>query len=72
VQTFNKRRAGYRRAEAVVSVLVTEEPFSSANGLLGNTLKLKRAAVLRRYTELLDDKVGGVPALAPLGFSWVV
>jgi len=36
---------------------VTDEPFTTANGLLGNTMKLKRHAVLQRYAAALDAQV---------------
>lgn len=55
VAEFNRRRSRYRPIEHVGYIAIVEEPFSVENGLLGSTLKVRRAKVVAKYDEVIEE-----------------
>jgi len=52
---LEKHSINLARYEKIKQFILLEEAFSIANGLLTPTLKIKRKAVLKRYSEKLGD-----------------
>jgi long-chain acyl-CoA synthetase len=46
-------RPGYRPQDEIVSFAILSEPLTIENGLLTQTLKIRRNVVMERYTELI-------------------
>ena len=55
MEKISKATAGFRKWEQVGSIYLTLEPFSMCNSLLTQSYKVKRDAVLRRYSGELQD-----------------
>eukprot|EP00854_Cymbomonas_tetramitiformis_P022137 gene22137-26680_t len=49
VNMLNRSRQGYLPMEEVKLICIIENPFTVENGLLGNTMKIKRYEVLKKY-----------------------
>ncbi len=49
-----KNRPGYRPDDRIASFRVILEPFSIENGLMTQTLKIRRAVVMDRYRGMID------------------
>jgi long-chain acyl-CoA synthetase len=49
-----ERTTGFKGYERIISFALVTEPFTTENGLLTPTLKVKRQAVLARHRALLD------------------
>ncbi|MBX7245844.1 MAG: AMP-binding protein [Candidatus Sumerlaeaceae bacterium] len=50
-----KLAGGFRSFEAISRVALLDEPFSEANGMLTQTMKLKRNVAMKRYATLIAD-----------------
>jgi long-chain acyl-CoA synthetase len=50
-----QRTTAFKGYEKVVTFALLTEPFTTDNGLLTPTLKVKRQAVLARHRALLDS-----------------
>lgn len=53
-----KNRPGYSRNDRIGPVQLLLEPFSTENGMMTQTLKIKRHVVLERYQNLIDEMFG--------------
>lgn len=49
-----KNRPGYKAEERIGPVAVVAEPFSQENGMLTQTLKVRRPVVCDRYRDMID------------------
>ncbi|MCC6783836.1 MAG: AMP-binding protein [Planctomycetes bacterium] len=56
------REAGFRGLERIAQFRVLAEPMTAENGLLTQTMKLRRHAVVERYRPLIDELFGGQAA----------
>jgi long-chain acyl-CoA synthetase len=50
-----KNRPGYRADDKIVTIKLIVEPFSIENGLLTQTLKIRRPVVMERYHGMIDE-----------------
>ena len=50
-----KNRAGYRVDDRIAVIKLIWEPFSIENGLLTQTLKIRRQVVMERYHGMIDE-----------------
>ncbi len=50
-----KNRAGYRADDRIAIIELIAEPFSIENGLLTQTMKIRRPVVMERYHNLIDE-----------------
>jgi long-chain acyl-CoA synthetase len=50
-----KNRPGYRADDRIGPFRLLMEPFSIENGLLTQTLKVRRAVVMERYRDMIDE-----------------
>jgi len=50
-----KERPGYRPDDRIGNFRLLAEPFSSENGLLTQTLKIRRNVVMERYQGMIDE-----------------
>jgi long-chain acyl-CoA synthetase len=50
-----KDRPGYRPDDRITTFRLINEPFSQSNGMMTQTLKIKRPAVRERYQNLIDE-----------------
>ncbi len=50
-----KNRPGYRVDDKIVTTRLIAEPFSIENGLLTQTLKIRRPVVMERYHGMIDE-----------------
>jgi long-chain acyl-CoA synthetase len=50
-----KNRPGYRADDKIVAIRLIAEPFSIENGLLTQTLKIRRPVVMERYHGMIDE-----------------
>lgn len=50
-----KNRPGYRPDDRIGPFRLLEEPFSIENGMLTQTLKIRRAVVMDRYRGMIDE-----------------
>jgi long-chain acyl-CoA synthetase len=50
----SKERVGYRADERITAIRLLSEPFSVENGLLTQTLKMKRNVISDRYRDLIE------------------
>jgi long-chain acyl-CoA synthetase len=50
-----KNRPGYRADDKIVVLRLIAEPFSIENGLLTQTLKIRRPVVMERYHGMIDE-----------------
>lgn len=50
-----KNRPGYRADDRITNFVLILEPFSMENGLMTQTLKVKRPIVTQKYQALIDD-----------------
>lgn len=50
-----KNRPGYRPDDRIGPFRLISEPFSMENGLLTQTLKIKRPVVMERYRDIIDE-----------------
>jgi long-chain acyl-CoA synthetase len=50
-----KNRPGYRADDKIVTIKLIAEPFSIENGLLTQTLKIRRPVVMERYHGMIDE-----------------
>ncbi len=50
-----KNRPGYRADDKIVVIRLIAEPFSIENGLLTQTLKIRRLVVMERYHGMIDE-----------------
>ncbi|WP_295613696.1 AMP-binding protein [Chamaesiphon sp. GL140_3_metabinner_50] len=50
-----KNRPGYRADDKIVAIKLIAEPFSIENGLLTQTLKIRRPVVMERYHGMIDE-----------------
>ncbi|MEB3179602.1 MAG: long-chain fatty acid--CoA ligase, partial [Nostocaceae cyanobacterium] len=48
-----RNRPGYRRDDEIVVFELIKEPFTMENGLLTQTLKIRRNVVAERYRDLI-------------------
>jgi len=55
INRFIKNRSNYRSYEILSTIRLISEQFSTDNGLLTQTLKIKRLSVVERYSELISD-----------------
>lgn len=49
-----KEHGGFKAHEMIQQILLLDEPFTEANGLLTQTLKPKRNPISKRYAEEID------------------
>ena len=54
VETINRNNAIY---EAIKRPVFVFDKWNAANGLLSQTLKLKRKALMQKYQDVLNEKV---------------
>ncbi len=47
-------RPGYRRDDEIVVFELIQEPFTIENGLLTQTLKIRRDVVTERYQDIIN------------------
>jgi long-chain acyl-CoA synthetase len=50
-----KNRPGYRADDRIGPIRLIHEPFTMENGLLTQTLKIRRAVVMDRYRGMIDE-----------------
>ncbi|PSB56277.1 AMP-dependent synthetase/ligase [Chamaesiphon polymorphus] len=50
-----KNRPGYRIDDRIATIKLIAEPFSIENGLLTQTLKIRRPVVMERYHGMIDE-----------------
>jgi long-chain acyl-CoA synthetase len=50
-----KDRPGYRIDDRIAVFRILTEPFSMANGLMTQTLKIRRLVVMERYQAIIDE-----------------
>jgi long-chain acyl-CoA synthetase len=50
-----KNRPGYRADDKIAVIKLLAEPFSIENGLLTQTLKIRRPVVMERYHAMIDE-----------------
>jgi len=50
-----KNRPGYSRNDRIGPIRLLLEPFSTENGMMTQTLKIKRHVVLNHYQSLIDE-----------------
>jgi long-chain acyl-CoA synthetase len=50
-----KNRPGYRADDKIVTIKLIAEPFSIENGLLTQTLKIRRPVVMEQYHGMIDE-----------------
>jgi long-chain acyl-CoA synthetase len=50
-----KNRPGYRTDDRIAAIKLIAEPFSIENGLLTQTLKIRRPVVMERYHGMIDE-----------------
>jgi long-chain acyl-CoA synthetase len=50
-----KNRPGYRTDDRIANIKLIAEPFSIENGLLTQTLKIRRPVVMERYHGMIDE-----------------
>jgi long-chain acyl-CoA synthetase len=50
-----KNRPGYRIDDRIAAIKLIPEPFSIENGLLTQTLKIRRPVVMERYHGMIDE-----------------
>jgi long-chain acyl-CoA synthetase len=50
-----KNRPGYRADDRIARIELIAEPFSIENGLLTQTMKIRRPVVMERYHSLIDE-----------------
>jgi long-chain acyl-CoA synthetase len=50
-----KNRPGYRADDRIATIELIAEPFSIENGLLTQTMKIRRPVVMERYHGLIDE-----------------
>jgi long-chain acyl-CoA synthetase len=50
-----KNRPGYRADDKIATIKLIVEPFSIDNGLLTQTLKIRRPVVMERYHGMIDE-----------------
>ncbi|OWY63664.1 long-chain fatty acid--CoA ligase [cyanobacterium TDX16] len=50
-----QNRPGYRADDRIGSYMLVLEPFSMENGMLTQTLKIRRAVVMERYHEIVNE-----------------
>ena len=48
-------RPGYRRDDEIFNFLLLSEPFSIENGLLTQTLKVRRNVFTERYADAIEQ-----------------
>lgn len=58
-RAVEKANQGVSRAESIREVRVLTTDFTEANGLLTPSLKVKRAAVVERFADVINDIYGG-------------
>jgi long-chain acyl-CoA synthetase len=54
-----KNRPGYRVDDRISTIKLIAEPFSIENGLLTQTLKIRRPVVMERYHGMIDEMFAG-------------
>ena len=54
-----KNRPGYRVDDRIAVIRLIAEPFSIDNGLLTQTLKIRRPVVMERYHGMIDEMFVG-------------
>jgi long-chain acyl-CoA synthetase len=54
-----KNRPGYRVDDRIATIKLIPEPFSIENGLLTQTLKIRRPVVMERYHGMIDEMFAG-------------
>ena len=50
-----KNRPGYRADDKIAAIKLIAEPFSIENGLLTQTMKIRRPVVMERYHGMIDE-----------------
>ncbi len=50
-----KERPGYRADDIIADFRIVPEPFTVENGLMTQTLKVRRKQVIERYSDLISD-----------------
>jgi long-chain acyl-CoA synthetase len=50
-----KNRPGYRADDKIAAIRLIAEPFSIENGLLTQTMKIRRPVVMERYHGMIDE-----------------
>ncbi len=50
-----KNRPGYRAEDRIAVIKLISEPFSIENGLLTQTLKIRRPVVMERYHDMINE-----------------
>ena len=50
-----KNRPGYRADDKIATIKLVLEPFSIENGLLTQTMKIRRPVVMERYHGMIDE-----------------
>ncbi len=50
-----KNRPGYRADDKIAAIRLITEPFSIENGLLTQTMKIRRPVVMERYHGMIDE-----------------
>ncbi|MBF2098647.1 MAG: long-chain fatty acid--CoA ligase, partial [Gloeomargaritaceae cyanobacterium C42_A2020_066] len=55
LKTWSQQRANVRPYEQIGPFRLLEEPFSLENGLLTQTLKVKRNVVMERYQAMINE-----------------
>lgn len=54
-----KQRAGYRPDDRIANFAFMSEPFSTANGTMTQTFKIKRNAVMEKYADVIGQFYAG-------------
>jgi long-chain acyl-CoA synthetase len=54
-----KNRPGYRADDKIAVIKLIAEPFSIENGLLTQTMKIRRPVVMERYHGMIDEMFAG-------------
>ncbi len=53
-----KNRPGYRADDRIGPFRLVQEPFSAENGMMTQTLKIKRPVVQERYRDTINEMFG--------------
>mmetsp|Transcript_8656 Transcript_8656/g.11711 ORF Transcript_8656/g.11711 Transcript_8656/m.11711 type:complete len:307 (-) Transcript_8656:236-1156(-) len=56
IKQYNwKPKKSFKEIERIMQIRIVEEPFTVQNGLLGNTLKMKRHEIMNKYGDVVGE-----------------